>query len=73
VFYFSNLLEHKIYLYSLFVMKRIQGVGNIKDGYNPATWILEVTTSSKEIELGVDFAEVYTNSTLYRYLPLLKV
>ncbi|KAG5055430.1 hypothetical protein JHK85_007940 [Glycine max] len=35
----------------------IKGVSKIKDGYNPATWMLEVTTSAKEIELGIDFAE----------------
>ncbi|GAU19345.1 hypothetical protein TSUD_336320 [Trifolium subterraneum] len=46
--------------------EKIQGVSKIKDGYNPATWMLEVTTSSKEVELGIDFAEVYTNSELYR-------
>ena len=48
-------------------MKGIKGVSKIKDGYNPATWMLEVTTSAKEIELGIDFAEVYKNSELYRY------
>ncbi|KAJ1384158.1 P-loop containing nucleoside triphosphate hydrolase [Sesbania bispinosa] len=44
----------------------IQGVNKIKEGYNPATWMLEVTTSTKEMELGIDFAEVYKNSELYR-------
>ncbi|XP_058737878.1 pleiotropic drug resistance protein 1-like [Vicia villosa] len=43
-----------------------QGVNKIKDGYNPATWMLEVTSSSKEVELGIDFADVYKNSELYR-------
>ncbi|KAK8473550.1 hypothetical protein PHAVU_001G166400 [Phaseolus vulgaris] len=46
--------------------EEIQGIGKIKDGYNPATWILEVTSSAKEMELGIDFAEVYKNSELYR-------
>ncbi|MED6142825.1 transcription factor [Stylosanthes scabra] len=44
----------------------IQGVNAISDGYNPATWMLEVTTSAKEMELGIDFAELYKNSDLYR-------
>ncbi|AES81585.2 drug resistance transporter-like ABC domain protein [Medicago truncatula] len=44
----------------------VQGVSKIKDGYNPATWMLEVTTSSKEVELRIDYAEVYKNSELYR-------
>ncbi|GAU19344.1 hypothetical protein TSUD_336310 [Trifolium subterraneum] len=53
----SNLIDY---------FEEIQGVSKIKDGYNPATWMLEVTTSSKEVELGIDFAEVYKNSELYR-------
>ncbi|KAJ0700765.1 putative ABC-type xenobiotic transporter [Helianthus annuus] len=44
----------------------IEGVAKIKDGYNPATWMLEVSTSSQELALGVDFAEIYQNSELYR-------
>lgn len=33
-----------------------------------ATWMLEVSTISKEQELGVDFAEIYRQSSLYRYV-----
>ncbi|XP_042500566.1 pleiotropic drug resistance protein 2-like [Macadamia integrifolia] len=44
----------------------ISSVPKIKDGYNPATWMLEVTTASVEAQLGLDFAEVYANSTLYQ-------
>ncbi|KAK7294130.1 hypothetical protein RJT34_17013 [Clitoria ternatea] len=44
----------------------IEGVNKIKDGYNPATWMLEVTTPSQELTLGVDFHEIYKNSELYR-------
>ncbi|KAJ0586561.1 putative ABC-type xenobiotic transporter [Helianthus annuus] len=44
----------------------IDGVSKIKDGYNPATWMLEVSTSAQEIALGVDFTEIYHNSDLYR-------
>lgn len=47
--------------------KAINGVGKIKDGYNPATWMLEVTSPAQEAAIGVDFAQVYKNSTLYRY------
>ncbi|KAL0372075.1 UNVERIFIED_CONTAM: Pleiotropic drug resistance protein 1 [Sesamum calycinum] len=43
----------------------IEGVPKIKDGYNPATWMLEVTTSSQELVLGVDFADQYKGSELY--------
>ncbi|AQK96537.1 ABC transporter G family member 40 [Zea mays] len=44
----------------------IEGISNIKDGYNPATWMLEVTSSSQEEILGVDFSEIYRRSELYQ-------
>ncbi|CAH9122315.1 unnamed protein product [Cuscuta epithymum] len=44
----------------------IHGVGKIKDGYNPATWMLEVSASAQEIILGVDFSDIYKNSDLYQ-------
>ncbi|KAL0401568.1 UNVERIFIED_CONTAM: Pleiotropic drug resistance protein 2 [Sesamum latifolium] len=44
----------------------IQGVPKIKDGYNPATWMLEVSSSTVETQLGLDFAEIYSNSDLHR-------
>ncbi|KAG7997947.1 hypothetical protein I3843_01G233700 [Carya illinoinensis] len=44
----------------------IEGIRKIIDGYNPATWMLEITTSADEIALGVDFTSVYKNSELYR-------
>ncbi|RZC82270.1 hypothetical protein C5167_045059 [Papaver somniferum] len=43
----------------------IPGVPKIRDGYNPATWMLDVSSASMEAQLDVDFAEVYANSTLY--------
>jgi hypothetical protein len=44
----------------------IEGVSKIKDGYNPATWMLEVTTVSQEHILGVDFSDIYKKSELYQ-------
>ncbi|XP_058112277.1 pleiotropic drug resistance protein 1-like isoform X2 [Magnolia sinica] len=44
----------------------IDGINKIKDGYNPATWMLDVTSSVQEEALGVNFAEIYKNSELYR-------
>ncbi|CAI8614412.1 unnamed protein product [Vicia faba] len=44
----------------------IKGVNQIKDGYNPATWMFEVTSSLKELELEIDFADAYKNSDIYR-------
>ncbi|XP_058750844.1 ABC transporter G family member 32-like [Vicia villosa] len=45
----------------------IEGVPKIRSGYNPATWMLEVTSSVEENRLGVDFAEIYRKSSLYQY------
>uniref|UniRef100_A0A803KN58 ABC transporter domain-containing protein n=1 Tax=Chenopodium quinoa TaxID=63459 RepID=A0A803KN58_CHEQI len=42
----------------------IPSMPKIKDNYNPATWMLEVTSASSEIELGINFAEVYNSSAL---------
>eukprot|EP01018_Ginkgo_biloba_P026506 Gb_37007 [translate_table: standard] len=44
----------------------IEGVPKITPGYNPATWVLEVTSLGSEARLGVDFAEIYLNSSLYQ-------
>nr|XP_043633072.1 ABC transporter G family member 39-like [Erigeron canadensis] len=44
----------------------ITGVPKIGDGYNPATWVLEVTSSAAENQLNIDYAEIYLNSSLYQ-------
>ncbi|CAN8265819.1 unnamed protein product [Cochlearia groenlandica] len=44
----------------------IRGVEKIKEGYNPATWALEVTTRAQENILDIRFAQVYKNSNLYK-------
>ncbi|CAH9131526.1 unnamed protein product [Cuscuta epithymum] len=44
----------------------IHGVAKIKEGYNPATWMLEVTSSAQEMLLGVDFTDIYKKSDLYQ-------
>ncbi|XVE70385.1 hypothetical protein DITRI_Ditri10aG0068300 [Diplodiscus trichospermus] len=46
--------------------EEINGVDKIKDGYNPATWVLEVTTRAQEEILGVKFADEYKKSEVYR-------
>uniref|UniRef100_V5NXR0 PDR protein 2 n=1 Tax=Vinca minor TaxID=60093 RepID=V5NXR0_VINMI len=43
----------------------IEGVPKIRSGYNPAAWILEVTSPAEESRLDVDFAEVYHTSNLF--------
>jgi hypothetical protein len=49
-----------------FIVQGIEGISKIKDGYNPATWMLEVTSSAQEEMLGIDFSEIYRQSELYQ-------
>ncbi|CAL9014492.1 unnamed protein product [Prunus brigantina] len=42
----------------------IPGVPKIKENYNPATWMLEVTGLSAEAQLAIDFAHIYRASHL---------
>jgi hypothetical protein len=44
----------------------ISGVPKIMDNYNPATWMLEVSSSSVEAQLGINFAHIYKESNLYK-------
>ncbi|KAG6497045.1 hypothetical protein ZIOFF_044931 [Zingiber officinale] len=44
----------------------VPGVPKINEGYNPATWMLEVTSPSVEDSINVDFAQVYAHSSLCR-------
>lgn len=64
VIYAGNLGRHSHKLIEYF--EAIPGVSKIKDGYNPATWMLDVTAPSVEAQLNVDFAEIYANSALYQ-------
>lgn len=41
-------------------------VPKIKEGQNPATWMLEISSAAAETQLGVDFADIYANSALYQ-------
>ncbi|TKY48212.1 ABC transporter G family member 29 [Spatholobus suberectus] len=53
--------SHKIVEY----FEAILGVPKIKDKYNPATWMLEVSSIAAEVRLGMDFAECYKSSPLF--------
>ena len=44
----------------------VNGIPPIPSGYNPATWMLEVTTPAIEDNVGVDFADFYQNSDQFR-------
>ena len=47
-------------------MQAIPGVSKIIEGYNPATWMLEVSSPLAEARLEIDFADIYDKSALYR-------
>ncbi|CAI9106961.1 OLC1v1006213C1 [Oldenlandia corymbosa var. corymbosa] len=44
----------------------IPGIPPIPSGYNPATWMLEVSTPAAEERTGRDFATTYENSNQFR-------
>lgn len=50
----------------LLILQAIPAVPKIQEGYNPATWMLDVSTAAMETQFDVDFAEIYANSDLYR-------
>ncbi|KAL7195891.1 hypothetical protein ACSBR1_036008 [Camellia fascicularis] len=54
--------SHKLVEY----FEAIPGVPKIKDGYNPATWTLEISAPSVEAQMDVDFADIYANSSLHQ-------
>lgn len=54
--------SHKIIEY----FEAIPGVPKIKEKYNPATWMLEVSSVAAEVRLGMDFAEQYRSSSLHQ-------
>ncbi|KAJ9692264.1 hypothetical protein PVL29_011366 [Vitis rotundifolia] len=54
--------SHKIIEY----FEAIPQVPKIKEKYNPATWMLEVSSIAAEIRLGMDFAEHYKSSSLHQ-------
>uniref|UniRef100_A0ACD5Y0G5 Uncharacterized protein n=1 Tax=Avena sativa TaxID=4498 RepID=A0ACD5Y0G5_AVESA len=49
----------------------IPGVPRITDNYNPSTWMLEVTSTSMEVQLGVDFAHMYRESSMCKDMDML--
>ncbi|KAH9779207.1 hypothetical protein WN944_014373 [Citrus x changshan-huyou] len=64
IIYSGPLGQHSCKVIDYF--ESIPGVLKIKDNYNPATWMLEVSSSSIETELGVDFGQIYRESTLHQ-------
>ncbi|XP_008786438.3 ABC transporter G family member 45-like [Phoenix dactylifera] len=43
----------------------IPGVPKIRDGQNPAAWMLDVTSPAMEYKLRIDFGTIFHNSSLY--------
>ncbi|XP_049379164.1 pleiotropic drug resistance protein 2-like isoform X2 [Solanum stenotomum] len=64
VIYAGPLGHHSHLLIEYF--QSIPGVPGIKEGYNPATWMLDISSLAVEAQLQVDFADIYANSELYR-------
>ncbi|XP_071738064.1 ABC transporter G family member 35-like isoform X1 [Rutidosis leptorrhynchoides] len=53
----QNLIEY---------FEKIPGVPKIREKYNPATWILDLSSIAAEIRLGIDFSEQYKASPLHQ-------
>nr|GMC73370.1 pleiotropic drug resistance protein 1-like [Ipomoea batatas]GMC77656.1 pleiotropic drug resistance protein 1-like [Ipomoea batatas] len=62
--YVGPLGHHSSHLIAYF--ESIEGISKIRNGYNPATWVLENTTREKEEALGINFNEMYRKSQLYQ-------
>lgn len=64
-FYTEETLARPLYLHPEVYKQAVPGVPKIRDGYNPAAWMLDVTSTQMEQILGVDFAEYYRQSKLF--------
>ncbi|XP_049354855.1 pleiotropic drug resistance protein 2-like [Solanum verrucosum] len=64
VIYAGPLGHHSRLLIEYF--QSVPGVPTIKEGYNPATWMLDITTPAVEAQVNVDFTDIYAKSDLYR-------
>nr|GLL40122.1 pleiotropic drug resistance protein 2-like [Ipomoea trifida] len=64
VIYAGPLGHHSHRLIQYF--ESVPGIPKIREGYNPATWMLEISAPAVEAQFDVDFAEIYANSDLYR-------
>ncbi|KAL0662220.1 hypothetical protein Bca4012_099057 [Brassica carinata] len=62
--YYGPLGRHSSKVIDYF--ERIPGVPKIQKNCNPATWMLDITSKYTEEQLGMDFAQAYKDSTLYK-------
>lgn len=62
-----NFFYHKRTIFMLtLLLQEIQDVLKIKALYNPATWMLEVSSIAAEVWLGMDFVEYYKSAFLFQ-------
>jgi len=52
-------------------LQGLPGVPKLKEGLNPATWMLQISTPGMEKVIGIDFGTAYKSSTTFRSVPLL--
>ncbi|MFS7955724.1 putative ABC-2 type transporter [Helianthus anomalus] len=64
--FLGSIVDEKRWKGYLHWTSRTPGVNKIKDSQNPTIWMLDVTSSTVEAQVGVDFAEIYANSDLYK-------
>ncbi|KAK1356757.1 pleiotropic drug resistance protein 3-like [Heracleum sosnowskyi] len=64
IIYSGELGQHSSKLIEYF--ENINKVPKIQENYNPATWMLEITSSSSEEQLGLNFSHIYEKSHLCR-------
>ncbi|CAI6008518.1 unnamed protein product [Closterium sp. NIES-65] len=64
VIYFGPLGVHSQHLIDYF--QAVPSVPRIPTGYNPATWMLDITTPAASERTGVDFVDLYHKSDLFR-------
>ncbi|KAJ8767846.1 hypothetical protein K2173_020786 [Erythroxylum novogranatense] len=62
--YAGPLGQHSCKLIDYF--QSISGIPQMKEGHNPATWMLEISSPMVEAQLDIDFTEIYVHSDLYR-------
>ncbi|KAL8147902.1 hypothetical protein AgCh_005286 [Apium graveolens] len=62
IIYSGELGQHSSKLIEYF--ESIPGLPKIKENYNPATWMLEVSSSTAEAQHGIDFGQLYKESSL---------
>eukprot|EP00798_Chlamydomonas_sp_ICE-L_P003260 gene3260-13284_t len=60
--FFGPMGDEQLRLISYF--EGVEGVDRFRAGYNPANWMLDVTSPAEEAALGVNFAKIYAASDL---------